>query len=484
MSFVDWGLDLRNRLRIGSDGGSLADASLAALLENVPVTLAIIYGPEHRYAFANRAYRTAVGRTDPVVGLTLADALGADAAVVWGPILHEVTAGGTPWHREEVKDPFEGRIWNLHILPLQDEAGEIVGVLSLGLDVTAEVEARRKAEDSRAEALRNFERLELAVEATGLGMWEWEVQTGAVFWSERQKRFFGLPEGIEPSFEFWRDAIHPEDRDRVLEEVGAMMDPASGGRLAVEHRVVRPDGTTSWITGRGRMIYGERDGKTVPVRLLGTILDVTDRKTAENARHLLLREMDHRVKNVFAITDGIVMVSARNSATPRELAETVRGRLEALAASHALVRPLVDGTGRGDSVAISDLVQTVLKPFADADHQVTVSGPDVKLPLNRASALALVLHELATNARKYGGLRSGNVAVSWRTDGRDLEIDWTERTERPERVGPNGFGSLLLERTIRDTLGGSITREWANEGLKVKVSVPSTQPAGTREAES
>ncbi|WP_181707614.1 HWE histidine kinase domain-containing protein [Chthonobacter rhizosphaerae] len=484
MSFVDWGLDLRKRLRIGSADGGLADASLAVLLENVPVTLAVIHGPEHRYAFANRAYRAAVGRSDPIVGLTLTDALGADAAVVWGPILHEVRTGGMPWHREEVKDPFEGRIWNLHILPLQDEGGQNVGVLSLGLDVTAEVEARRKAEDSRAETLRNLERLELAVEATDLGMWEWDVQTGKVFWSERQRRIFGLPQGVEPSFEFWRDAIHPEDRDGVLAAVSSLMNPASGGRLTVEHRVVRPDGSMSWITGRGRMMYGERDGKTVTVRLLGTILDVTERKAAEETRQLLLREMDHRIKNVFAIADGIVAVSARSSATPGELADAVRGRLQALAASHALVRPLVDGTGRRDLVAIADLVRTVLKPFADAEHQVTVSGPDIKLPLDRASALALVLHELATNARKYGGLRNGNVSVSWRMESHDLNIDWAERTKQPECLGSNGFGSLLLERTVRDTLGGSITREWSNEGLKVKVLLPSTQPAGDEGAES
>jgi PAS domain S-box-containing protein len=473
MDILDWGSDLRARLRLEQASGGLADASLSVLLENVPVTLAVLYGADHRFVFANRAYRTAVGRSDSIVGLTLAEALGTDAARIWAPVLDGVRQTDTPWHQDEVRDPFSGRLWTVHLLPLKDDAGAVLGVLSLGLDVTAEVEANRRAEAARVEGLRHLERLNLAVEATDLGMWEWDVETGAVFWSGRQRALFGLSEDAVASYEVWCEALHPEDRERVLAAVTALLDPASDGRLALEHRIVRPDGSVIWIASRGRMIYGDREGRRGPVRLLGTIRDVTARKASEDARRMLLREMDHRIKNLFAVANGIVAVSARTATGVRELADTIRGRLQALATSHALVRPLLDDTASDQRAPLRDLVETVLRPFADRPDQIALDGPEVRLPMATASTLALVLHELGTNASKYGGLRDGTVRVAWRLDGHRLHLTWTEACAeaRPESAS-RGFGSVLLERSVRDTLRGEIATTWDPAGIEVVLAIP------------
>ena len=183
----------------------------------------------------------------------------------------------------------------------------------------------------------HHERLELAVEATELGLWEWDIRTGELFWSERQRAIFGVAPQAALSYQSWSDALHPEDRDWVIALVRDLLVPGSTGRLQMEHRVVRPSGEVRWVFANGRLLY--EGAERAPARLLGTVFDITDRKRAEEDRQLLLRELNHRVKNLFAVTSGLVALTARSAATPQEMGTALRGRIEALARAHDLLQP-------------------------------------------------------------------------------------------------------------------------------------------------
>jgi two-component system CheB/CheR fusion protein len=214
---------------------------------------------------------------------------------------------------------------------------------------------------------------------------------------------------------------------------------------------------------------------------LGAIfLDVTDRSRHAEQQELLLREMDHRVKNLFAITGGIVSLSARAAATPQEMATSVQGRLGALAAAHQLVRPQVGAKSTRATATLAAIVETVLRPFVTAGEAggescTTLTGPDVTVSGDAVTSMAMILHELATNAAKYGALSrpGGHVDIAWNIKRKRLALSWTERGGPPVKGPPEreGFGSLLAQRSIAGQLDGTMDHDWRKGGLTVHLSV-------------
>jgi len=194
-------------------------------------------------------------------------------------------------------------------------------------------------------------------------------------------------------------------------------------------------------------------------------------KLALEQQETLTREMSHRVKNLFAITDSMIRMSARNSATKDEFATSLSGRLHALASANALVRrSFVDETN--DVVGFGELINRVLRPY---DHaQSVVEGPNLEVGQNATNSLALVFHELATNAAKYGAfsLQSGAVSVRWSTDEDVVRLVWAE-TGGPAAQPPAslGFGSRLVGATVQ-RLGGTIEHVWQTSGLTAHISLP------------
>ena len=217
------------------------------------------------------------------------------------------------------------------------------------------------------------------------------------------------------------------------------------------------------------------------VHTLGVIfLDISQRKIHDEQQELLLREMDHRVKNLFAIVGGMVTLSARSASTPRELAQAVEGRLAALAGAHQLIRPgrSVAPTGkRGTS--LGELVRKVLSPYVDPagtgdNARTEIDGPEIAVGAEAATNVALVMHELATNAAKYGALSvpDGRVHIAWALAKGRVTLSWTESggptiTAPPER---EGFGSLLARRSVSGQLAGAIIFHWNPGGLHVLFS--------------
>ena len=177
--------------------------------------------------------------------------------------------------------------------------------------------------------------------------------------------------------------------------------------------------------------------------------DITERKQAEERQRLLLREMDHRMKNLFALAGSLVGMSVRDAASPQELASIVQERLSALARAHALTMPKDSAAGSNDSVRLHVLLRTILAPYEGAgggDDRLRINGDDVTLPGNAMTTIALILHELATNAAKYGALSSpsGTVTVECVAKKDTLALIWDERAgPRSDEPGEDGFGSLL-----------------------------------------
>jgi PAS domain S-box-containing protein len=205
--------------------------------------------------------------------------------------------------------------------------------------------------------------------------------------------------------------------------------------------------------------------------------DITELKKARERQLLLLREMSHRVNNLFALAGSIVGLSARSAKSPRELADSTRARLSALARAHALTFSDGFDGAAPPSTTLHSLVRTIVAPFSDAEHpRIAISGIDSAVSGSAVTSFALLLHEFATNAAKYGALsaNTGSVEVVFVEEDQSIVVHWTERggpAVTPPK-GVLGFGDVLSRIAVSDQLGGEITRDWRPEGLAIRLSVP------------
>ncbi len=204
--------------------------------------------------------------------------------------------------------------------------------------------------------------------------------------------------------------------------------------------------------------------------------EIAERKQAEEDRMIILRELNHRVKNLFAVTIGMVGMTAKTSATPQEMANTLTGRLRALASAHDLIRPSVSSDNqRAHSTSVKALVERIVAAHISLDQgQIQFEGPDVVVGSGGAASLALVLHEVATNAAKHGALSrpTGKVAITWRLEeGGYMVLDWVERGGPPIAGPParKGFGVQLAGMSARGQLDGDIQKTWHPEGVEIRL---------------
>ena len=209
-----------------------------------------------------------------------------------------------------------------------------------------------------------------------------------------------------------------------------------------------------------------RDAKGRVVGASKIARDITERKRAQEQQRLLLREMNHRVKNLFTLAGGVVALSTRSARTAPELAEAVRARLGALSRAHDLTLPSIpDGEEADDrSTTLHALVQVIISPFIDSDDRVAVDGCDVPIGGSAVTSFALLLHELASNAAKFGALSSprGSVSLDCSVPQDELLLTWREHGGPRLNGQPanKGFGSLLTDATVRSQFAGQISRDW------------------------
>ncbi|TJV68523.1 MAG: histidine kinase [Mesorhizobium sp.] len=271
----------------------------------------------------------------------------------------------------------------------------------------------------------------------------------------------------------WRDAyLFPED----IPAVQAAIDQAIAERsvFELEHRVRLADGAAGWTLSRAIPILDD-DGAIL--EWFGMAADVTARRASDQHIRLLMREVNHRVKNQYAVILSMIRETAKRANDPRLFEHQIRERIMALSRSHDL---LVVNDWRG--AGMSDLVREHLKPFAH-EERVELSGPELTLRLNAVQNIGMALHELGTNATKYGALSAdkGTVRVSWRvpTDAgepSEFELVWEERTARavelPEGEPHLGFGSIVLQRVVPTSLSGSASLERQPGFVRWTLSAP------------
>ncbi len=208
--------------------------------------------------------------------------------------------------------------------------------------------------------------------------------------------------------------------------------------------------------------------------------DITELTRARDRQQLLLREMSHRVKNLFALSSSIVGLSARSAQSVEELADSARERLAALARAHSLTfsHGVVESTGQ--PATLQSLLRTIVAPFdgplENGDSRIAISGVDMPVAGSAVASLALLVHEFATNAAKYGALSSetGTIDLACSEEDERLTLRWTERGGPPVKqpAGPEGFGGVLSRIAVNKQLGGDIERHWKSEGLSIRLVVP------------
>ncbi|PKP82948.1 MAG: histidine kinase [Alphaproteobacteria bacterium HGW-Alphaproteobacteria-18] len=315
----------------------------------------------------------------------------------------------------------------------------------------------------------NEKRLRFAIEGAGVALWAWNVDTDKLIMDDRAYALWGVPTSTPVTFEDLSAHIHPADRDRVRAAFAASR--AAIGQYEIDFRILAGD-EVRWISARGQ---GEDDGM-VDRTLFGIFLNVTGRKQAEESHELLAGEMSHRVKNLLAIASGLTSITSRSSSSTEDMAKQLTNRLTALGRAHDLVRPL-PGQAKADAL-LGDLLSVLLAPYDDLgafSGRIRVAVPRMGVGAASATTLSLVIHELATNSLKYGALSSdaGTLDVSSSSHEDEVVVVWTERggppVERP--TGQGGFGSKLINRAMSMQLGGTLTCDWAKEGVVVTLKM-------------
>jgi PAS domain S-box-containing protein len=320
-------------------------------------------------------------------------------------------------------------------------------------------------ESSAARLRESEQRRSVALAAGQMGSWDWDIENGECNWDAGQYRIFGVdPENFKLTYDNIRPLIHPEDVQRIEGLVaGGIADKAT---FQTEARIIRPNGELRWCICAAAMTMNA-EGRVV--RVSGVTVDITDRKEAEERQALLAREVDHRARNALAVTQSIVHLTRASNI--KGYIAAVNGRIGALSRAHALL-----SESRWQGADLATLIDDELAPYGiSGAAKIEVSGPAISLEPATAQILALALHELATNAVKYGALSSpsGMVDVSWELDSGNLILQWIETGGPPTKApSSRGFGTKLITATCETQLGGNTKFGWLPQGLHCTLSVP------------
>jgi PAS domain S-box-containing protein len=306
---------------------------------------------------------------------------------------------------------------------------------------------------------------EAALSAAGLGEFAWDIEADIFTVSNRASALTGLLAGQTPACrgETLLKPVHDEDRDGARHDLREAL--RRGDRFELQFRLVRPDnGAVRWLDVSGQV---ERNGLGSVVRAVAVVRDVTAQRQRENEREALVSELDHRVKNVLASVQSLASQSARRTVSLDGFLKTFLGRLDAMAAAHTLLTAT-----RWRGAEIGNIAAAELAGLAHG--QARWGGPDLVLSPRATNALTLALHELGTNAVKFGALSSehGRVDVRWRAlDSGGFELVWLE-TDGPSVSAPSryGFGRTLLERVTGRELGGAAVLEFRPEGVRATLT--------------
>lgn len=341
----------------------------------------------------------------------------------------------------------EERVGDLSMTPIKID-GRVVAALLVGVDIT------ERARQYQA----TFENA-----TVGIAYATNDLRWGRV--NDAMGRIVGYPAN-ELINKPVLDIMHPDYREAALRDVERIRDGKTDHYIA-ERRYLRKDGTTVWVRAN---VSAMRKGDGSVDRFIGVIQDISGRKRAEEQVHLQMREARHRTKNIL----GLVQAVARQTAAkeqPKDFVENFAKRIQALAANQDLL-----GKSQWQGADVDELVHVQLAHFADlVDSRIAVHGPKLRLNASAAQAVGLAIHELATNASKYGALSTdgGHVNVGWRSDDGSFAMDWTERGGPP--VSPprrRGFGTTVVESMVERAVDGEVELDYASSGFEWHLTCP------------
>ena len=442
-------------------------ATLYRMTNNAPWGVMAV-NREGALDYANPAFQRWLNVPVPAIG-------GRPAEVICAPLFavleRPVTAAlsGEPYQAElNLRDVSgQARDVRLFVTP-RGGAGDtpITGALVSLYDVTETQALDRSVRENEAR-LSHIN----AVAPTANYIFDFEVG-GAIWVAGRTERVFGhaAEDLLAGGGDLIRSLIHPDDFPRVAARLKQLTAAPDGEVFEFELRVRRREGGYRWIMDRAVAFDRNAEGRVT--KTLSASLDIDERKRAEERRTLLINELNHRVKNTLASVQSIARQTLRSGHPPEEIADIFTGRLITLAGAHdVLTRENWEGAG------LKKIVDVALAPFDQA--RVVRDGPDARLDARAALALGMALHELATNASKYGALsnEAGQVRLTWQIDESAaipvLSLEWRE-TGGPPVVAARrrGFGSRLLTQGVRSELNGSAELEFAPEGVICRITAP------------
>ena len=485
------------------DSGQLDDlAAFAAELCGTPIALVSVVEEETQQFLATVGIDAAqtprdtsfcahvmVGRTRTmVVPDARSDVRFADYSLVKGPPYIRFYAGARLLSREGI--PL-GAICVISpeprpdgLTPFQQRGLEVLATAVMGRlqDRRARREHERTVEASEARVADSEQRFRTLADTMPQMVWSTQPDGFHDYYNARWYEFTGMPDGSTDG-EAWNGMFHVDDQDRAWARWRHSL--ATGDPYQIEYRLRHRDGTYRWVLGRALPI---RDGEGRITRWFGTCTDIHEQKLALEEREIVSQELSHRIKNIFAVISGLIAFAARSHPGFTGIASDLRDRITALGRAHDFVRPHSPQSrpkARQDS--LHGLLTDLFDPYrGDTDARIRLSGDDVPVDDRSATPLALLFHELATNAAKYGALSvtDGHVDLAIVREGDMVALCWRERGGPMLEAVPHhsGFGSQLVELSAVRQLGGTVQRDWHRDGLVVTIHVPLaafSRPAGT-----
>ena len=347
--------------------------------------------------------------------------------------------------------------------PIFDSDGNLTGAVNMLIDITD----RKRGEQAKQHLAAIVEFSDDAIISINLhGI----IQS----WNAAAERIYGytVREATGKSV----DILIPPDRSNEEPEI---LNRIRAGQHTEHYETVRvrKDGSLIDISLTVSPVM-DGDGKVIGASKIAR--DITERRKAQEQRDLLLREINHRVRNLFTLAHSVVALSARSVDTSKELASVVGDRLDALARAHSLTLPkrADQPSQREQATTLHDLIRAIVLPYENTEgrpRRIVVSGPDISVSAALVTDFALLLHEIATNAAKYGALSTpgGHVDISCTAENGVFSLIWTERggPRIDEKPDSEGFGSQLARATVVGRLGGELRRDWNPDGLIIHLSV-------------
>ncbi len=333
---------------------------------------------------------------------------------------------------------------------------------------------------------RNEEKLRSAIEVAGVGLWDVDLLSGTATWSDEFFRMLGHePGAVEPGYDAGLVHLHGDEQTVEDAKVKACMDARED--YSSEFRVIHPDGALRWLRARGRFFY---NAANEPERMLGAAIDITESMELQERQRLLVGELQHRTRNLMSVVRSIAETTGRSSNDFEEFRHKFRDRLDAL----GRVQGLLSQLGPNERVTFDQLLRTELAALTDeaALRKMDLSGPSgIALRSGSVQALAMALHELGTNALKYGAFKQdeARLQISWAVEQSEgearpwLVIDWRESGVEMAADGQtqrSGQGRKLIEMGLPYQLAARTTYELGSDGVHCTIAIPLPEKGANR----